>query len=164
MHYAFDKWITRDFPVCKWERYADYGIIHCASKKQAEYVLDMLKKRMRICGLEIHPDKSKVAYCQRNNEKLSNERTSFTFRGYCFQLRLVKRKNGCYFMRFTPAVSTEALSAFREKVRMEMRRSNTKDIVVLAKRLNSIIRGWYNYFGKYWLSEAFRKGINFVNL
>lgn len=164
MHYAFDQWITREFPMCKWERYADDGIIHCVSKRQAEYVLDMLKKRMQICGLEIHPDKSKIVYCQRNNEKLSNERTSFIFLGYCFQPRLVKSKNGCYFMGFTPAVSTDASSAFREKIRMEMRRSNTTDIIVLAKRLNPIIRGWYNYFGKYCPSEAFRKGINFVNL
>ena len=89
MHYAFDQWITREFPMCKWERYADDGIIHCVSKRQAEYVLDMLKKRMQICGLEIHPDKSKIVYCQRNNEKLSNERTSFIFLGYCFQPSLV---------------------------------------------------------------------------
>ena len=46
MHYAFDRWITREFPMCKWERYADDGIIHCVSRKQAEYVLDMLKERM----------------------------------------------------------------------------------------------------------------------
>ena len=164
MHYAFDKWITREFPMCKWERYADDGIIHCVSKRQAEYVLDMLKKRMQICGLEIHPDKSKIVYCQRNNEKLSNEQTSFIFLGYCFRPRLVKSKNGCYFMGFTPAVSIDASSAFREKIRMEMRRSNTTDIIVLVKRLNPIIQGWYNYFGKYCPSEAFRKGINFVNL
>lgn len=33
MHYAFDRWITREFPMCKWERYADDGIIHCATKR-----------------------------------------------------------------------------------------------------------------------------------
>ena len=38
------------------------------------------------------------------------------------------------------------------------------NIVALSKRLNPIIRGWYNYFGKYCPSEAFRKGINYVNL
>jgi group II intron reverse transcriptase/maturase len=164
MHYAFDRWITREFPMCRWERYADDGLIHCVSRKQAEYVLDMLKKRMQHCGLEIHPDKSKIVYCQKNNEKLSGERTSFIFLGYCFQPRLVKSKTGCYFMGFTPAVSAEAASAFREKIRMEMRRCGTTDIVELSRRLNPVIRGWYNYFGKYCSREAFRKGINFVNL
>ena len=33
MHYALDRWITREFPMCKWERYADDGLIHCVSKK-----------------------------------------------------------------------------------------------------------------------------------
>ena len=45
MHYAFDRWIIQEFLMCKWERYVDDGIIHCVSRKQAEYVLDMLKKR-----------------------------------------------------------------------------------------------------------------------
>lgn len=27
-----------------------------------------------------------------------------------------------------------------------------------------MIRGWYNYFGKYYPSEDFRKGINYVDL
>lgn len=164
MHYAFDRWITREFPMCKWERYADDGLIHCVSKKQAEYVLDMLKRRMRDCGLEIHPDKSKIVYCQKNDEKIRGERTSFIFLGYCFRPRLVKSKTGCYFMGFTPAVSADAALAFREKIRIEMRRSKTTDIVELSRKLNPIIRGWYNYFGEYCPSEAFRKGINFVNL
>lgn len=127
MHYAFDRWITREFPVCKWERYADDGMVHCVSGKQAEYVLDRLKKRMRMCGLEIHPEKSKIVYCQRNNEKIDGEITSFTFPGYCFRPRL------------------------------------TTDMAALSRRPNPIIRGWYNYFGKYCPREAFRKGINYVN-
>lgn len=164
MHYAFDRWITREFPMCKWERYADDGIIHCVSRKQAEYVLDRLKERMRMCGLEIHPEKSKIVYCQRNNEKIDGEITSFTFLGYCFRPRLTKSRSGQYFMGFTPAVSAESATVFREKIRLEIQNSKTTDIVTLSKRLNPIIRGWYNYFGKYCPSEAFRKGINYVNL
>lgn len=164
MHYAFDRWITREFPMCKWERYADHGIIHCVSRKQAEYVLDMLKKRMQMCGLEIHPEKSKIVYCQRNNEKIDGEITSFTFLGYSFCPRLTKNRNGQYFMGFTPAVSAESATAFREEIRVEIQNSNTTDIVAVSKRLNPIIRGWYNYFGRYCPSEAFRKGINYVNL
>lgn len=150
--------------MCKWERYADDGGIHCVSKKQTEYVLDMLKKRMRMCGLEIHPEKNKIAYCQRNNEKIDDEITMFTFLGYCFRPRLTKNRNGQYFMEATPAVSAESATAFREKIRLEIQNSNTTDIVALSKRLNPIIRGWYNYFGKYCPSEVFRKGINYVNL
>jgi RNA-directed DNA polymerase len=48
MHYAFDKCMQIKFPRNPWERYADHGIIHCVSQKQAEYILDMLKKRMNV--------------------------------------------------------------------------------------------------------------------
>lgn len=50
------------------------------------------------------------------------------------------------------------------KICMEMRRCGTTDIVELSRRLNLVIRGWYNYFGKYCPSEALRKDIYFVNL
>lgn len=164
LHYAFDRWISREFPTCKWERYADDGVIHCVTKNQAEYVLDLLKKRMLRCGLEIHPEKSKIVHCMRNNEVMEGERTSFVFLGYCFRPRLVKAKSGMYFMGFTPAVSVDSAKVFREKIRNTIRRFPSTDITELAKVLNPIIRGWYNYFGRYCPSEAFHKGINHVNL
>ena len=59
--------------MCKWEIYVDDGIIHCVPRKQAECVLNMLKKRMWMCKLEIHPEKSKIVYRKRNNEKIDGE-------------------------------------------------------------------------------------------
>lgn len=65
MHYAFDRWMTGKFPKCPWKRYADDGIIHCVTRKQAEFVLDMLKEQMKRYGLTIHPEKSKIVFCRR---------------------------------------------------------------------------------------------------
>ena len=164
MHYAFDRWMEEKFPNCPWERYADDGIIHCVTRKQAEYVLDMLKGQMSRFGLAIHPEKSKIVYCRRNNEPIpEGVKTSFVFLGYCFRPRLVKSAKGIYFMGFTPAVSTDAACAFREKVRLVIRKTATTDIVMLSQELNPIIRGWMNYFCKFTPSEAFHKGINYVN-
>jgi RNA-directed DNA polymerase len=39
MHYAFDRWMARNFPVCPFERYADDAVVHCKTRGQAEYVL-----------------------------------------------------------------------------------------------------------------------------
>ena len=36
MHYAFDTWMARNFPGCPFERYADDGVVHCTSRRQAE--------------------------------------------------------------------------------------------------------------------------------
>lgn len=131
---------------------------------QAEFVLDMLKEQMSRFGLAIHPEKSRIVYCRRNNEPVpEGVETSFVFLGYCFRPRLVKSKNGIYFMGFTPAVSADAARAFCEKVRLMIRESATTDIVRLSQELNPVIRGWMNYFCRFTPSEAFHKGINYVN-
>jgi RNA-directed DNA polymerase len=40
LHYAFDLWVTRHLPGVRFARYADDAVLHCKSKRQAEYVLD----------------------------------------------------------------------------------------------------------------------------
>lgn len=164
MHYAFDEWMAGRFPKCPWERYADDGIIHCVTRKQAEFVLDMLEEQMKRYGLTIHPDKSKIVFCRRNNEPVpEGVEISFVFLGYCFRPRLVKSKQVIYFMGFTPAVSVEAARSFREKVRVTIRKAATTDITVLSQMLNPVVRGWMNYFCVFTPGEAFQKGINYVN-
>jgi RNA-directed DNA polymerase len=55
MHYAFDSWMAREFPSCPFERYADDAIVHCHTRRQADYVCWRLAKRMREVGLEAAP-------------------------------------------------------------------------------------------------------------
>jgi len=42
LHYCFDLWMKREFPNNSWCRYADDGLIHCTSEKQAHYIKDRL--------------------------------------------------------------------------------------------------------------------------
>jgi len=63
MHYAFDLWIKREFPMVQFERYADDAVIHCATEQQARRVLAALKERMAGVGLQLHPDKTRIVYC-----------------------------------------------------------------------------------------------------
>ena len=46
MHYAFDPWLTREFPSVAFERYADDAVIHCVTECQAQRVLAALHERM----------------------------------------------------------------------------------------------------------------------
>jgi Reverse transcriptase (RNA-dependent DNA polymerase) len=39
MHYAFETWLAREFPLVRFERYADDAVIHCVSEHQARKVL-----------------------------------------------------------------------------------------------------------------------------
>lgn len=106
MHYAFDVWMKYNFPQNPWVRYADDGIIHCVSEAQAKYILGRLKRQMKICGLEIHPDKTKIVYCKSDRFKGEYENTSFTFLGYTFRVRYVRNRYGKFFNAFSSAVST----------------------------------------------------------
>ncbi|WP_322790740.1 reverse transcriptase domain-containing protein [Sedimentibacter hydroxybenzoicus] len=42
MHYAFDMWITKNYPNAPFERYADDAIIHCRSEREAKEILNSL--------------------------------------------------------------------------------------------------------------------------
>ena len=47
-----------EFPGCPFERFADDIVVHCKSRRQAEYVLAAIAARMGEVGLRIHPDKT----------------------------------------------------------------------------------------------------------
>jgi RNA-directed DNA polymerase len=83
MHYAFDKWLEREFLAVEFERYADDAVVHCATEQQARKVLAALEERMAEVGLQLHPDKTRIVYCKDRNRRRSDcGHTSFTFLGY----------------------------------------------------------------------------------
>lgn len=69
LHYAFDKWMERRFPGNPWARYADDGVAHARTKEEAEGILYHLETRMRECGLELHPDKTRIIYCKDDDRR-----------------------------------------------------------------------------------------------
>ena len=64
MHYAFDIWMQRNYPHIPFERYADDSVVHCKSEAEANRLKDAIEERLADCKLELHPDKTKIAYCQ----------------------------------------------------------------------------------------------------
>ncbi|XKH61757.1 hypothetical protein LG290_06325 [Halomonas sediminis] len=75
LHYVFDKWLERHYPSVKWCRHADDGLIHCHSREEAEHMLSVLRSHFAECGLELHPIKTKVAYCKDGSRKGNHEHT-----------------------------------------------------------------------------------------
>jgi RNA-directed DNA polymerase len=151
MHYAFDSWMAREFPGCPFERYADDGVVHCVSRRQAEYVLAGIAARMEEVGLRLHPDKTRVVYCKDSNRRGEHEHTSFTFLGFTFRPREARNKKGVHFTSFMPAMSTAALKAKSARLR-ELRIHRRTDLTLddLAEWLNPIVAGWMNYYGRYY--------------
>ena len=65
LHYAFDAWMAREFPGVPFERYADDAVVHCVSERQARQVLAARSGTGWIeVGLRLHPDKTRIVYCQ----------------------------------------------------------------------------------------------------
>ena len=156
MHYAFDSWMARTFPGCPFERYADDAVVHCKSRRQAEYVLAAIAARMAEVGLALHPDKTRVVYCMDSNRRGKHEHTAFTFLGYTFRPREARRKDGKRFTSFLPAISPEALKAKGEQLR-ELRIHRRPDLSLddLARWLNPIVAGWMDYYGRFYRSALY---------
>jgi RNA-directed DNA polymerase len=154
LHYAFDNWMARKFPNVRFERYADDGVVHCRSEAQARMVLRAIAERFRRVGLALHPEKTRIVYCKDSNRDRSAEHEQFSFLGYTFRPRLAKDKDGVGFVNFLPAASDEALKAFRGKVRRwRLHRWVTADLRHLAEEINPVVRGWVNYYGRFYRSK-----------
>ena len=102
MHYAFDRWMAREFPGCPWERYADDIVAHCDSEGQARHLRAAIADRLGALGLELHPEKTRIVYCKDANRRGGSEHVSFDFLGYTFRGRLARGPAG-HFVSFRRA-------------------------------------------------------------
>lgn len=153
MHYAFDAWMDREFPTIRFERYADDAVVHCVTQRQASNVLAALKDRLTQVGLELHPDKTRIVYCQDWKRQGSFEHTSFTFLGFTFRQREATGPNGRRFWTFLPAISKDALKKIgREIRRRRIHRWIGLTLADLARSINPVVAGWMHYYGRFYRS------------
>lgn len=154
MHYAFDAWMVREFPVITFERYCDDAVVHCRSESQAHRVRDAIAARLAQVGLELHPGKTRIVYCKGTGRRDEHEVTSFTFLGYEFRPRLARNRRGEQFVSFLPAVSTDAMKAMGAVIRSwHLARRSDKSLDDLARMFNNIVQGWINYYGRFYKSR-----------
>jgi RNA-directed DNA polymerase len=156
LHYAFDRWMDREHPAFPFERYADDVVVHCGTESQALMVRAMIGQRFERVGLELHTDKTRIVYCKDSNRTASAEHERFDFLGFTFAPRAATNKTGETFVSFSPAASNVALKAFRQKIRRwRLHRWNSADLRDLADEINPVVRGWVNYYGRFYRSRLF---------
>jgi len=147
MHHAFDAWMQEKHPNNPFERYADDGAVHCRTLKQATYLRRDIESQLRKWDLQMHPEKTHIAYCKDEDRKGSYPVTSFDFLGYTFRPRRSKNRYGELFVSFIPAVSNASKKEMRRKIhdwRMHLKPDKTLDD--LSRMFNPALRGWVNYF------------------
>ncbi|BHH83494.1 hypothetical protein LA52FAK_17830 [Desulforhopalus sp. 52FAK] len=69
LHYAFDKWMDREFPPLPFERYADDVVCHCRSESQAKTFRVAIEQRLRECRLELHPERRKLSIVRKTTDE-----------------------------------------------------------------------------------------------
>lgn len=157
LHYCMDEWLRINYPGCPFARYADDSVIHCRSEAQAVELKQALAERLAACGLELHPDKTKIVYCQDSSRKGKYPTIQFDFLGYTFRGRKAKNRQGTYFTSFSPAISEKAKVAIREKMRTwQLPRKQGSDLVKLTGFINPVVRGWINYYGVFHKTELYQ--------
>ncbi|AWB66587.1 group II intron reverse transcriptase/maturase [Saccharobesus litoralis] len=154
LHYAFDMWLRREHPDVQFARYADDAVVHCRSEQEARALKHAIEQRMLDCCLECHPEKTKLVYCFDAKRRQPYDVVSFDFLGYCFRPRLVRSRWSGMFVSFTPAISPKAKQKIRTQIKSyELHRRTTLTIRDLANKLNPILKGWIEYYGRYWKTE-----------
>jgi RNA-directed DNA polymerase len=132
-------------------RYADDAVIHCKSHAQAQFVLRRIDERFRQCGLELHPDKTRIVYCKDINRQQDYPDIQFTFLGYTFRPRKALDKYGRVYVNFSPAVSRVACKSMRQAIRgWHLQLKCDKELVDLSAMFDPILKGWQQYYGRFY--------------
>jgi len=115
-----------------------------------------LSERLRNCGLEMHPDKTKIVYCKDDDRTEKHPVTSFDFLGFTFRPRRSKNRWGKHFINFSPAMSAQAGKAIRQEVRSwKLHLRSDKSLLDLALMFRARIQGWINYYGRFYKSAMY---------
>lgn len=139
-------------------------MIHCRSEEQAGELREALQERLKACGLEMHPMKTRIVYCKDEDRNKSYPYMSFDFLGYTFRSRKSKNKNGEYFTGFLPAVGDKAKKAIRERIRAwKLSGRSGSSLSGLAEEINPVLKGWINYYGHFYKSEL-QDVLGYLNL
>lgn len=156
LHYTFDVYMARKFPDVRFERYVDDLLVHARSERQAQMLRRAIDQRFAQVGLRMHPDKTVIAYCRDSRRNRPAERITFDFLGFTFAPRGARDKKGEMFTSFLPAVSGAALKRMGRELRSwRLHHATTRTLEGLAQWINPIVRGWMNYYGRFYRSELY---------
>jgi RNA-directed DNA polymerase len=144
LHFLDSVWQRQCAEVGKLVRYADDFVVLCRSREDVEEA----ERRVRIVferlKLTLHPEKTRRV-------DLTGGKEGFDFLGCHLHMRMSgklweeKRIRRYYLQRWP---STRSMKRVRARVHelTDSRRNGVKDVDVLIRALNPVLRGWGNYF------------------
>jgi len=143
LHYALDLWFRK--VVWKWcrgeagmTRYADDFVCAFQYQEDAERFLRELKERLKKFNLEIAEEKTRIIDFQRGNSK-----PSFEFLG--FEFRWSRDRKGRPHLK--KRTSRKKLHASLLNFKEWLKENRSVKLRELFRKLNSKLRGYFNYYG-----------------
>lgn len=156
MHHIFDEWMRQKHPTKPFERYVDDAIVHCKTRRQAEFMKVRIEERLAEYKLKLHPEKTQIVYCKDGGRRDEFPTQNFDFLGYTFRARGAKNKKGDCYVSFLPAISNKAKKKIKKVIRSwRIHRITWTTLEEISKKINPIVRGWFQYYGKFYKSEMY---------
>jgi RNA-directed DNA polymerase len=119
-------------------RYADDLVVLCATNKQAEAARELVAATIGTLGLQLHPEKTRVAHLTRGAE-------GFDFLGFHHRMRESWKYRGRWYLQQWPC--PRAMASIRGKIRERTdRRYACLPLEDVVAELNPVLRGWGGYF------------------
>lgn len=106
-------------------RYADDFVLMCKTSEEASRGLEIVKEVMSQLKLTLHPEKTRVVEV--------TQKEGFDFLGYHFTENKRRPRD-------------KTIKGMRAKIEERTPRKAGREIEIIIKELNPVIRGWYNYF------------------
>jgi group II intron reverse transcriptase/maturase len=144
LHVLDATWETRHAHLGELVRYADDFVVMCRTRAQCEEAEARVRGILDRLGLTLHPEKTRRV-------DLSRGRQGFDFLGCHLRKRmsgLIWEKDGrrVYFLHRWPSQRSMKRVRTRVKELTGSDRNGVKDVRVILRDLNPVLRGWGNYF------------------
>ena len=148
LHYVFDVWVEKHWGGIQFERYADDIVCHCSSEKEAKRLMQLLEHRFTQCGLQLHPEKTKIVYCKGGFNKGEYEHIAFDFLGYTFRPRWIKTRQGTQGLYFLAGISQKSAKRIRQEINSwPWSYWCQKELTDIRSYSGSKLSGWMVYYG-----------------
>jgi len=127
-----------------WVRYADDFVVFCETKRDAERVIEILQKWLANRGLSLAQDKTRIVHMDEG----------FDFLGFNVRRYRARRTSRAKLVTLI-SPSRKSVMRVRSKLKAIWSAAKHQPLRETILQLNSIVRGWANYFRGSCCARAF---------
>jgi RNA-directed DNA polymerase len=148
-------WLRRELPTCPFVRYAEDGVVQCRPERQAQEGQHRLATRLRECGVELQPEKTRIVSCKDSKRGGAYPTIQVPFLGCTFRPRRAQNRAGALCTRFLPGARSPTQKRLRQQIaQWHLPRQTTERLRTFSTHDNAIVAGWWQYSGSFYPTEV----------